>query len=182
MDSLMKLIGDYEIDGIKVATFILLISAIVYLYKLYKKAKQLIIVKYEEETEKDKKINETYTRMEQYQEDQKKLLGKIERMQEMQEKLSEQLHQIDEKTKKYELANSRDRLLQSYRYYTNRKKNPMQSWTELEKEAFFEVFGNYEDAGGDGFMHTTVQPEMNTLTVIPMHETTEIAELMASRH
>ena len=99
----------------------------------------------------------------------------------MQEKLSEQLHQIDEKNKKYELANSRDRLLQSYRYYTNREKNPMQSWTELEKEAFFEVFGNYEDAGGDGFMHTTVQPEMNKLTVIPMHETTEIAELMASR-
>lgn len=182
MDDLMKLVGDYELDGIKIATLILLVSVIVYLYKLYKKTKQLIIDKYTEESEKDKKINETYAKVEQYQADQQKLLAEVQQLKEIQLSFADKLEEIGEENKKHELANSQDRLLQSYRYYANKEHNPMQAWTELEKDAFFKLFGNYEDAGGDGFMHTVVQPEMNKLTVIPMHETADIAELMTSRH
>lgn len=39
----------------------------------------------------------------------------------------------------------------------------------------------YENAKGNGHMHTVVQPEMRALEVIPMHEDAKIAELMGSR-
>ena len=34
---------------------------------------------------------------------------------------------------------------------------------------------------GDGYVHSEVQPAMNSLEVIPMHETERISELMQSR-
>ncbi len=30
----------------------------------------------------------------------------------------------------------------------------------MEAEAFWELFRDYEEAGGNGYMHTVVQPEM----------------------
>ena len=55
------------------------------------------------------------------------------------------------------------------------------AWSEMESDAFWKMFGDYEEAGGDGDMHTTVQPAMRLLNVIPMHEQDRIAELMQSR-
>lgn len=36
----------------------------------------------------------------------------------------------------------------------------------MEAEAFWELFRDYEDAGGDGYVHTEVQPAMERLTVL----------------
>lgn len=44
-----------------------------------------------------------------------------------------------------------------------------------------EEFGDYEKNGGDGHMHTVVQPAMRALEVIPMHEADRVVELMQSR-
>lgn len=82
------------------------------------------------------------------------------------------------KTKRNEL---RDRLLQSYRYYTSKDKNPLLAWSVMESDAFWKMFGDYEEAGGDGDMHTTVQPAMRLLDVIQMNEEERISELMQSR-
>lgn len=38
----------------------------------------------------------------------------------------------------------------------------------MEAEAFWELFSDYEEAGGNGYMHTVVQPAMNRLTVIDL--------------
>jgi hypothetical protein len=57
-------------------------------------------------------------------------------------------------------------LLQNYRYYTSTIQNPSQSWTRMESEAFWELFREYEETGGDGYMHTEVQPAMERLLIV----------------
>lgn len=80
-----------------------------------------------------------------------------------------------------ERSKLRDRLLQSHRYFTSPEKNPLHAWSEMEADAFWSMFKEYENAKGNGHMHTVVQPEMRALEVIPMHEDAKIAELMGSR-
>lgn len=192
MDELIKLFGDYKITGVTVATLCTCIAAIVFLVKVYRKVRDYLIATYKAREAKDKMISDTFEEVKKYQElrtgdrqqsleIQKDLADSIALLKQSNEELQKQLQELSERTKKYELADTRDKLLQSYRYYVSAIKNPKGAWTELEKEAFFELFGSYEDSGGNGFMHTTVQPEMNKLIVIPMTSSEEIANLMHSR-
>ena len=73
-----------------------------------------------------------------------------------------------EKSKQQELNKLRDRLLQGWRYYTSDKNPHKGAWTRMEAESYWALFGDYEDLGGDGYMHTVVQPEMNKLDVTDM--------------
>ena len=57
----------------------------------------------------------------------------------------------------------------------------MQAWTEMEADSFWEQFSEYEDNGGNGHMHTIVQPAMNKLSVIKMDDSNGLYELMHSR-
>ena len=50
-------------------------------------------------------------------------------------------------------------------YYTTEETNPSKSWTQMEAEAFWGLFSDYEEAGGNGYMHSVVQPAMTELTV-----------------
>lgn len=192
MDELIKLFGDYKITGVTVATLCTCIAAIVFLVQVYRKVRDYLIATYKAREAKDKMISDTFEEVKKYQElrtgdrqqsleIQKDLADSIALLKQSNEELQKQLQELSERTKKYELADTRDKLLQSYRYYVSAIKNPKGAWTELEKEAFFELFGSYEDSGGNGFMHTTVQPEMNKLIVIPMTSSEEIANLMHSR-
>ena len=79
------------------------------------------------------------------------------------------------------LTKMKNSLLQSYRYYCSTTKNPMHAWTELEKEVFDNLFDDYEKLGGDGFMHSVVQPEIEKLDVIPMSDVEQIQLLYSSR-
>ena len=88
---------------------------------------------------------------------------------------------MENDSKKRELNKLYDTLLQSYNYYTNKEKNPMQAWTKMESKAFWDLFTDYEDMGGDGYMHTVVQPAMLLLTVIEMNDIDGISELMKNR-
>ena len=56
--------------------------------------------------------------------------------------------------------------MSSYQYYTASKKRPLRAWSEMEKEAFDKLFYDYEELGGDGFMHSTVEPAMACLEVV----------------
>lgn len=103
----------------------------------------------------------------------------IQTLQEYIESLNSQIEQINQKldstnrelrTQKDESNHTkinelRDRLLQSYRYYTSPKTNPSFSWNEMEAEAFWAMFEDYEKRGGNGYMHTDVEPAMRRLTI-----------------
>lgn len=73
---------------------------------------------------------------------------------------------IEEQERRRECNKLRDTLLQHYRYYTNKERNPSQTWTKMESEAFWELFRDYEDLGGNGYMHTEVQPAMERLLIL----------------
>ena len=47
----------------------------------------------------------------------------------------------------------------------------------MEAEAFWELFKEYEDAGGDGYIHTVVQPAMNLLKVIDIEDAVSVLRL-----
>ena len=48
-------------------------------------------------------------------------------------------------------------------------------------EAFWELFKEYEDAGGDGYIHTVVQPAMNLLKVIDIEDAVSVLRLTNNR-
>ncbi len=81
------------------------------------------------------------------------------------ERYEARLESMEEANKRRECNKLRDRLLQSYRYYTNADVNPSLSWTRMEAEAFWGLFRDYEEVGGNGYMHTVVQPAMEKLRV-----------------
>lgn len=95
--------------------------------------------------------------------------------------IADKLEQEQEKSDKRERNKLRDKLLQNYRYYTNREKNPTLSWSEMESDAFWQMFKDYEDLGGDGYLHTEVQNAMNRLNVIRMDDTEELLRMMSGR-
>lgn len=88
---------------------------------------------------------------------------------------------FEAENRSHNLNKLRDRLLQSYRYYTSIEKNPLGAWSEMEQEAFDKLFKDYEALGGNGFMHTTVAPAMTALEVVHMDNQNRMAELMKSR-
>lgn len=106
----------------------------------------------------------------------------ISKMTEKQDQIIARVDDLAEQTRKYELDDIRENLLQAYRYYTSLSINPKRAWTAMEAHAFWEQFGNYEDRGGNGYMHDTVKPEMNKLIEIPMNDFDKVSELMESRH
>lgn len=90
----------------------------------------------------------------------------IQELRVMIEEDKKRLARVEEQENRRECNKLRDMLLQNYRYYTNKERNPSQSWTQMEAEAFWELFRDYEDLGGDGYMHTDVQPAMERLIVV----------------
>lgn len=74
-----------------------------------------------------------------------------------------------EETKILKRNELREKLLSSYRYYTSIEQNPSQSWNEMEAEAFWHLFKDYENLDGNGFMHTTVKPAMEQLKVVSIY-------------
>lgn len=75
----------------------------------------------------------------------------------------------------------RAKLLEEYRLFTDETKNPMLAWSEMEHHAFFELVKDYEDLNGNDYVHSTVIPAMNELTVIYMTDKQELLKLMNSR-
>lgn len=173
---------------IKVATVVIVIAAFIFLFKIYKAIAAYFREKYRLEMEKEEQMKGILEQVKMYPkwreqsiERQKEFTKAIDKLQQNQAEITRELKEIEERRKKTKRNELRDRLLQTYRYFTNREKNPMMAWSEMEAEAFWKVFGDYEEAGGDGDMHTTVQPAMRRLEVVPMHEQERVSALMQSR-
>lgn len=71
-----------------------------------------------------------------------------------------------EETKRLKRNELREKLLSSYRHFTSEELNPNQEWNEMEAEAFWHLFSDYEQLDGNGYMHSVVKPAMESLTII----------------
>lgn len=109
------------------------------------------------------------------------LVKEVKSLSENQSSLSNQIIKFEKEINSQNLNKLRDRLLQIYRYYANEEKNPNLAWTEMEKDAYDRLFQDYENLGGDGYMHTVVEPEMNSLEVINMADSENISKLLSNR-
>lgn len=183
LDAFLKLFGDMT-----VATVVLIIATLIFLWKVYKVIEKHFKEKYVAEAKKEKQFSDILSQVQQYPkwrqqsiDIQNKFATSISDLQKSQEEITEELRIIEERRKKTERNNLRDRLLQSFRYYTSQEKNPMAAWSEMEAEAFWKIFKDYEDLDGNGHIHTVVQPAMRLLTVVYMDEEEKVAELMHSR-
>ena len=90
---------------------------------------------------------------------------------ELNDKIAElggRLEEIEEERRRSERNKLRDMIIQSYRYYTDKERNPRQVWNRMEADAFWEIIRDYEGYNGDGYVHTKIIPEMEALTVIEM--------------
>lgn len=152
-----------------------IIFAVIFMIFVYKKTKEYFVATHTAQIKRDEDLKEALGAVRKYPEYRKqsvqiqqKLEQDISDLKTSQEALLKRLIAMEESNKRRDRNKIRDTLLQLYRYYTNIKTNPTQSWTRMESDAFWELFKDYEEAGGDGHMHTVVQPAMNLLTVIEM--------------
>lgn len=165
---------------LSVGSLVAIILAIVFLCLIYKKVKEQIIKSHEVTEKREKQIDEALAAVKRYPEYrqqsiniQKKLEDQIQELKKSQELLRQtqeftiaKLTEIEKDTKERERNKLGDKLIQNYRYYTNKQTNPEGTWTRMESEAFWGLFKEYEKAGGDGFMHSEVQPAMEKLIII----------------
>lgn len=167
-EQFLELFGDITISTLAIISlaFLFCYKGYKYFVKFLDNKKDLAIKKHEAEKEKDEKLNkalEEVAKYPQYREQSRKIQQEFRK--EI-DGIKEILKEMQEKQERRERNKLRDKLLQSYRYYTDKKRNPEQTWTKMESEAFWELFADYEDMNGDGYMHTVVQPAMNLLKII----------------
>ena len=94
-------------------------------------------------------------------------LGKIR---ESLQDLSTRVDTMEQGRKEEDLHKLRDLLIKAYNYYAYPEKNPSGAWTRMEAESFWDLFYDYEAKGGDGYIHSTVQPAMERLRIIEMDD------------
>ena len=175
LDEFLKLFGDITVSQIVTG-----LIALVFMFFIYKQVKKYFdekIKAHNEQVEIEKKrdadIQEALIAVRKYPEYrqqsikiQELLEGEIQELRVMIQEDKERLARMEEQDRRRECNKLRDTLIQNYRYYTNKNRNPNQSWTQMESEAFWELFKDYEDLGGNGYMHTVVYPEMERLIVV----------------
>jgi len=165
-----------------------IILTIVFLVTLWKKIEKNANDRHDAEQRRDAELQEALDGVRMYPkyreqsiEIQKQLESKFDVVHEMCINIIDRLDKMEEARRDSKRKELQATLLQNYRIFTDTIKNPMQAWTEMEANAFWEQFSEYEDNGGNGHMHTIVQPAMNKLMVISMSDHEKLYELMHSR-
>ena len=168
LDAFLNVFGDITV--LQVVEIFLAVGCV---YVLYKRIKKVLIEQHEAQKLKDEQLKEALDGVHKYPEYrqqsveiQQKLQQDIQELRDTQQKIIERLTDMEEQKKRRERNKLRDLLLQNYRYYTNVETNPSQSWSKMEAEAFWELFSDYEDMGGNGYMKSDVMPAMQKLIVI----------------
>lgn len=178
-----------EIFGkLTVADVVQIILAVAFLVYTGKKINDYLVKRHDAEEQKNMQLHKVLEAVEKYPEYrkqsveiQRKLENEIQGLRKSQEESVKRLDKMEADMKRRERNKCRDTLLQNFRYFTSREKNPMQAWTRMESEAFWELFKDYEGADGNGYVHTEVQPAMNRLDIVEMNDVEKITELMKSR-
>ena len=149
----------------------------IFLLALWKKIKSKIIsdeTAARDRRERIEKLEEAYKEIPDMKKD-------ISQAKAASDRVLDKLNQIENDNKKREMRKLQNALLENYRLYADINRNPMQAWSKMEANAFWDLFEEYEAVGGDGFMHTQVQPAMQKLIVIPMDDLEKLEQLMHSR-
>lgn len=185
-----------DVFGTMTVTLLIeIIVAVVGIYIAYKKLKDKIIGSYKERKEQQDQIDEALTgvrAMPEYRkqslEIQKQLKASddkiIETCNKIQAGVNENQRILNERLDKLEDRERnalRAKILEMHRLFTSKKKNPMQAWTEMERDAFNDLITDYESLNGNGHVHTVVIPEMHMLKVILMTDVEGLTELFHSR-
>lgn len=188
MEAFMELFGGYEILGLTVYKWGLLAAVLVFAWKIGGKVLTRIKAvldayqKREEELQKALQQVAQYPKWRQQSIDiQEKLNNQLGELTRQQAETSKKIDEMEKDRKAGELNKLQAQLLNSYHYYTNKYKNPQLAWSKMESKSFWDSFGDYEKLGGNGFMHSEVQPAMNRLEEIEMEDTERLVELYASR-
>lgn len=176
MEYILQLFG-----AIPLSTVIVFIAAVASLVVLCIKVYKFIVISHDKLQEKDETLKKIVDCLEEVKQEQKELKEAINELRGAQQEIAEKQDIFEEQHRNHSLNRLRDRLLGSYRYYTDPRKNPLHAWSEMEKEAFDKLFYDYEELGGDGFMHSTVEPAMAALEVVLMTDTARLAEVMKQR-
>lgn len=109
------------------------------------------------------------------------LQRQIKELQEAVNGINERLDKRDKADKEKRLNKTYSQIVQLYQYYTSEERNPMQAWTAMEADVFWKVFRDYEDDGGDGYVHSEIEPAMKQLRTVEMYDRDESRKLMQSR-
>lgn len=82
--------------------------------------------------------------------------------------LSDSLNEMRTEQDNDKLAEYKDKIGRSYRYYIERKSsNQVPFWNQMEKEALEGLIEQYEAHGGkNSFVHSVVEPEIQTWKII----------------
>ena len=167
-----------DVFGTMTVAFVIeIIIAIIGIWIAYKKLKDKIIGSYKERQKQKTDIKEALDAVKAVDtliETCNNIQAGIETNQ---KKLNERLDKLEER----ERNALRAKILDMHRIFTNKKMNPMQAWTEMERDAFNDLISDYESLNGNGHIHTVVIPEMNQLRVILMTDLKTISELFHSR-
>lgn len=175
LNEFLQLFGD-----VTVADLFLWGAAFFFVYLIYKEMKKVVEIKVKEHNKKleeekclKKKVEDSYAITLEYPKyHQESIQIRDSLKQEIQEIrnsfniIMARFEEIEKQNKKRECSKLRDMLLQNYRYYTSKTQNPSQNWSKMESEAFWELFKEYEEAGGNGYMHTEVYPAMQRLEIV----------------
>lgn len=183
MDEFLGVFGNITIG--QVVVFVL---ACVFLFIIGKKIVVYFNNKIELEKRRDKDIATALAEVAKYPKYreqsiavQKELQGEINALKETINNNTQRMEEIETGNRIRELNRIRNKLIESYNYYTSERRNPTQAWTEMESQSFWSMFADYEALDGDGYIHTTVEPGMRALEVVDMNDFQKVAEVMKAR-
>ena len=167
-EQFISLFGDITV--LHLAEFIL---ACVFLWFISKKVKEYFVHSHEVEQRRDAELREALTGVRKYPEYRQQSINiqhdldnRISGLENIQSEIIERLERMEESNKRADRNKLRDKLIQYHRHYTNPETNPSGTWTRLESEAFWEFAREYEDKGGNGFIHSEVLPDMERLPIV----------------
>lgn len=167
-DQFIEVFGNVTV--LDVATFIIAVGVAVLLYR---KVRDFFVAQHEAQKQQAEDLKEALAGVRKYPEYrqqsieiQQMLQAEISELKEQQEQNTKRLIEIEERRDRQKRNELRDTLLRNFRYYTNKHTNPEQTWTRVESETFWELYKDYEETGGNGYMHTDVVPVMQLLTVV----------------
>ncbi len=181
--------------GITLGVIIEVILAIIFVCIAYKKLKDKIIGSYEERRQQREDIDEALEGVRALPNYRKKSFEIQKELKETDQQILETCNKIQEgvaqnqkllndrldKLEDRERNDLRAKILEMHRLFTSKKRNPLQAWSEMERDAFNDLITDYESLNGNGHVHTVVIPDMHLLRVIPMTDLAGLAELFHSR-
>ncbi len=182
-DQFIQMFGD-----ITLGTVFTLILAIVFCVFCYRKIKEYFAKKVKEDEERAEQLQEALDGVRKFPEYrkqslqiQKQMNDEFKEIHATLKSILDRLDKTEQESHERELNNLRDKLIERYRYYTSDEHNCTHGWTRMESDSFWQIFKDYEKLGGNGYMHTTVQPEMLGLEIIEMDDEERLTTLMKSR-